>query len=61
MNNEYALNDAVTMNGRIVGINTHTLVVELENSRMRVLIRPEDINTIHPYQPVPETDSRKGE
>ena len=43
MNNEYALNDVVSMNGRIVGINTHTLVVELENSRMRILIRPEDI------------------
>ena len=53
-------NDEVTLNGKIVGINKYTICVEMNNSHMRVLVRPEDINTIHPYQPIPETDERKG-
>ena len=53
------IGDEVTINGRVVAINKYTVVVELD-SHLRILVKPSDINTIHPYQPIPETDERKG-
>ena len=54
------INDIVTINATIVGITASNNYIIQIGSGNRFLIKFSDINTIHPYQPIPETDARKG-
>ena len=54
------IGDIVTINATIVGITAGQNPIIQVDSGVRMLIRESDINTIHPYQPIPETDERKG-
>lgn len=55
------IGDDVTINGTIVYVSklTDTVVVRTQTGDELTVYR-KDINTIHPYKPVPEKDERKG-
>lgn len=55
------IGDEVTINGTIVCVFkiTDTVVVRTKTGDELVVYR-KDINTIHPFQPKPEKDERKG-
>ena len=56
-----SIGDIVTVNATIVGITVGNNPIIQVDSGVRMLIKESDINTIHPYQPIPETDERKGQ
>lgn len=60
--------DDVTINGTIIGFN-HTIsryevaieeVIVRLNCGTQIRVKEKEINTIHPFQPKPEKDERKG-
>ena len=55
------IGDDVTINGTIVYVSklTDTVVVRTQTGDELTVCR-NDINTIHPFKPVPEKDERKG-
>ena len=55
------IGDDVTINGTIVYVSklTETVVVRTKTGDELTVYR-NDINTIHPFQPLPEKDERKG-
>ena len=52
--------DIVTVNATIVGVTAGNNPIIQLDSGVRILVKESDINTMHPYQPIPETDERKG-
>ena len=55
------IGDDVTINGTIVYVSklTDTVVVRTKTGD-ELTVYCKDINTIHPFKPVPEKDERKG-
>lgn len=55
------IGDDVTINGTIVYVSklTDTVVVRTQTGD-ELTVYTKDINTIHPFKPVPEKDERKG-
>ena len=53
------IGDDVTINGTIVYVSTDIVVVRTKSGDELTVYR-KDINTIHPFKPVPEKDERKG-
>lgn len=56
-----SIGDDVTINGTIVYVSklTDTVTVRTKTGDELTVYR-KDINTIHPYKPLPEKDERKG-
>lgn len=52
--------DEITINATIIELTASGNPIVRIPSGGKFLIKPSDINTIHPYQPIPEVDERKG-
>lgn len=57
--------DEITVNGKIVGVivdkEGQILGLQVETKSGRIIsIKECDVNTIHPYMPIPEKDQRTG-
>ena len=53
-------NDEVTINATVIELTASGNPIVRISSGGKFLIKPSDINTIHPYQQIPEVDERKG-
>lgn len=54
------IGDDVSLNAKVVTVSVSGNPVIEFKSGVRVLVRESDLNTIHPYTPIPEVDERKG-
>ena len=55
------IGDEVIISAKVVGITESNNPIIQVKSGVRMLINESDIKFIHPYQPVPEKDERKGQ
>lgn len=55
------IGDEVIIAAKVVGITESNNPIIQVKSGVRMLIMESDIKAIHPYQPVPEKDERKGQ
>ena len=55
------IGDEVIISAKVVGITESNNPIIQVKSGVRMLIKESDIKSIHPYQPVPEKDERKGQ
>lgn len=55
----YHVGDEVTISAKVVNVTaSENLIVSIGGNKC--LIKPGDVKSVHPYQPIPETDARKG-
>lgn len=54
------IGDEVTINAVVVDVTASGNVVVKLNKGGRVIVSPEEINTIHPYQEISKEDKRRG-
>ena len=54
------IGDEVTINAVVVDVTASGNVMVKLNKGGRVIVSPEEINTIHPYQEISKEDKRKG-
>lgn len=56
------IGDDVIISGKVIKIyDNGDLNIELRSGDIMVSVRESDLKSYHPYQPIPETDERKGE
>ena len=54
--------DDVIISGKVIKIyDNGDLNIELRSGDIMVSVREYDIKSVHPYQPIPETDERRGQ
>lgn len=54
------IGDEVTINAVVVDVTASGNAIVKLNKGGRVVISPDEINTIHPYQEISKEDKRKG-
>ena len=54
------IGDEVTINAVVVDVTASGNVMVKLNKGGRVIVSPEEINTIHPYQEISKEDKRRG-
>ena len=54
------IGDEVTINAVVVDVTASGNVMVKLNKGGRVMVSPEEINTIHPYQEISKEDKRRG-
>jgi hypothetical protein len=55
------IGDDVIISAKVIGITENNNPIIQVKSGVRMLIKESDIKSVYPYQPIPETDARRGE